>query len=222
MERRKFFTKLGLGSAAAVVTAPLLARGLAAGQQSRGSDDQESQGHHDHDPRPLTGALASATVSFGAWQSQSTTPPGGLDRYPPPPMGPPPGNVHKLIPYQVTIKVGGTVNFIIAGLHQIIVYAPGKRPDEVGLPPLFPTRPTKGLPPAVPLINDPRERLYAGLDPSTLHGGPPTEAGNPPLLDRIEVVQFTRRGRHLVICGVLPHFVNDNMYGWVNVVGGDD
>ena len=77
MERRKFFTKLGLGSAAAVVTAPLLARGLAARQQSRGSDDQESQGHHDHDPRPMTGALASATVSFGAWQNLSTTPPGG-------------------------------------------------------------------------------------------------------------------------------------------------
>ena len=31
----------------------------------------------------------------------------------------------------MTIKVGGTVNFIIAGLHQIIVYAPGKKPEEV-------------------------------------------------------------------------------------------
>lgn len=63
-------------------------------------------------------------------------------------------------------------------------------------------------------------RVYAGMDPSRVHGGPPTSVT--PLLDRVELVQFHTKGRHLVICGVLPHFVNDNMYGWVKVVGGED
>jgi hypothetical protein len=220
MKRREFVGKVGVGSAAAV--AALAGGALAKTPGAPIATNRETERHdreHDHDDRPVKGALATATVSFGQWRTDLE--PTSLDRYPPPPVGPPPGNGHKLIPHQVTIKVGGTVNFIIGGLHQVIVYAPGKRPDDVKTSPAF-TRPTKGAPPAVPLINDPEDRLYAGLDPSTLHGGPPTEAGNPPLLDRVEVVQFFRKGRHLVICGVLPHFVTDKMYGWVKVVGDDD
>jgi len=168
---------------------------------------------HNHDQRPVKGPLATATVSFGQWQTETP-----LDRYPyPPPPGPQPGNGHKLIPHQVAIKVGGFVNFVIGGLHQVIVYAPGNRPEDVNT---AVTRPTQGAPPGVPLINDSINRLYAGLDPSTVHGGPPT--ARLPLLDRVEVVQFAHKGRHLVICSVFPHFVNDNMFGWVKVVGDDD
>jgi hypothetical protein len=32
------------------------------------------------------------------------------------------------------------------------------------------------------------------------------------------VVQFPNRGTYLVICGVLPHFAVDGMYGFVRVV----
>jgi len=88
-------------------------------------------------------------------------------------------------------------------LHQVIVYAPGKDPKEVnqGL-----TRPTTGTPLGTPpLINDPVGRVFAGLDPSTQPR------------DRVEVVEFQNPGRHLVICGVLPHFV-EGMYGYVRVL----
>lgn len=210
MKRREFVGKVGVGSAAAVAA---LAGGVMAAKTPSAPGAARREGEHqDHDDRPVKGALATATVSFGQWR---TDPP--LDRHPyPPPPGPPPGNVHKLIPYQATIKVGGTVNFILAGFHQVIVYAPGKSPEEVNV---ALTRPTQGTP-GPPLINDPVDRMYVGLDPSTVHGGPPTP--RTPLIDRVEVVQFTRKGRHLVICGVLPHFVNDNMYGWVKVVGDDE
>ena len=194
MERREFVTKLGLGSVAAAAAAA-------------GALANERQ---DHDHTPVTGALATATVSFGQWRTNVP-----LDRYPPTPPGPPPGNGHLVIPQRVTVKVGGTVNFIIAGVHQVIVYAPGKRPEDVNTAAV---RPMQGLP-GPPLINDTVDRIYAGKDPSTLHGGPPTPTI--PLQDRVEVVQFHQKGLHLVICGVLPHFVNDDMYGWVQVVGDD-
>jgi hypothetical protein len=42
-----------------------------------------------------------------------------------------------------------------------------------------------------------------------------------PLRDRVEVVQFNQAGRHLVICGLQTHFL-DNMYGWVRVLADDD
>lgn len=210
MKRREFVGKVGLGSVAAV--AALAGGAMAKTPSAPGATERESE-QHDHDPRPVKGALATATVSFGSWQAGPS-----LDRYAYPQLpGPPPGNVHKLIPYEVTVKVGGTVNFVISGLHQIIVYGPGTKPEQInaGL-----TRPTQGVPPGVPLINDTVNRLYAGLDPSTVHGGPPQS--RTPLLERTEAVQFTGKGRHLVICGVRPHFVNDNMYGWVKVVGGEE
>ena len=68
------------------------------------------------------------------------------------------------------------------------------------------TTPTTGTPAGVPLINDPTDRLYRGLDPS-LHPR-----------DRIEAVTFPQPGLYLVICGIHDHFVNDRMYGFVRVL----
>ena len=61
-------------------------------------------------------------------------------------------------------------------------------------------------PPGPPLIDDPENRVYRGLDPSL----DPQE--------RVDGVQFPNRGLYLVICGVQPHFVNDYMFGYVRVV----
>jgi len=112
-------------------------------------------------------------------------------------------NAHLVMPYIATIKSGGSVAFAISGLHQVIVYGPGTRVEDVN-PNL--TRPSTGTPAGTPLINDPSNRIYAGLDPSTQPR------------DRVEVVRFPEvPGRYLVICGVQPHFVTDQMHGWVRV-----
>ena len=189
MKRREFFEKAGLGSAA-LVSMPALAKAM-----GNGNPEIKKEGAHQHEP--VNGPLANATVSFGYW-STGLTPP--LDRFPD--LGAPgKPNGHQLIPYQATIRAGGTVNFIVAGFHHILVYDDGTQPEDIDT--------TKTIPPSgqpvPPLINDTRNRIYRGLDPSRFPQ------------DRVEVVQFPNPGMFLVICGVFPHFVNDRMYGFVKV-----
>lgn len=183
MKRREFFGKAGIGSAALIAAAGV--PGVAAAPAG-------SQ-HH----APVSGPLASATVSFGQW-SAGLVPP--LDRFPNvgAPVRP---NGHLLIPHEAMIKAGGTVNFIIAGFHHVLVYGDGVQPSDIDI------NNTIGVtaPPGPPLINDPLNRVYRGLDPSLFPQ------------DRVEVVQFPNPGRYLVICGVRPHFVNDGMFGFVKV-----
>jgi hypothetical protein len=154
-------------------------------------------GREDHDShRPVDGPMANATVSFGAWP---TDPP--LDRTVPP-VGPPP-NVHQLLPYATTIKQGGSVNFVVAGFHQIAVYGPGVKPEDINASIVVPA---PGAPPTLPpFIADPANRIYRGPFPLTLPQ------------DRTEVVHFGKRGIYLVICSFVPHF-DDQMWGWVRVI----
>lgn len=182
MKRRQFVASvLGGGLAGGGLVVPAIV-----------AQDPAGQPQHDHER--VDGPLANATVSFGAW-------PLGLDRMNPPPVGPAP-NLHRLVPNLSKIQLGGTVNFIISGLHQVIVYGPGKAVEDVNANMTIPSAP--GFP---PLINDPTLRVYRGLNPALLV----------PVLDRVEAVQFTQNGLHLVICGVVPHF-RDQMYGWVEVI----
>jgi plastocyanin len=141
--------------------------------------------------------LNNATVSFGQWMS---SPP--LDRFPNF-RGSPTTNVHRITPNVVTIKAGGSVNFIVSGLHNIAIYDDGVQPTEINIALTTPT--TNPAPPIVPIINDPNNRIYRGLDP-TLQA-----------IDRVEVVNFSEPGTYLVICGLLPHFV-EGMYGYVRVL----
>jgi plastocyanin len=213
MKRREFFEKAGIGSAALVT---LAAQGRANGKENE---------HAQHNHGAISGPLATAVVSFGAWVSGPNTPQNVSNRRPN--IGATAGlpiNVHALIPNEVKIKAGGTVNYIIAGFHLIVVYGNGKRPEDVIT---SPTIPPFGAP-VPPLIEDPTDRVYRGIDPTVLPflQGPPQPAVVPPgttatfqpvLQDRVEVVHFPDPGRYLVICGVLPHF-NEGMYGYVEVI----
>lgn len=161
---------------------------------------ENSHGDHASGPRSaatIDGPLANATVSFGAWRMP-------LDRHPNV-LPPPTANQHELIPQVAKIKAGGSVNFIISGLHQVIVYDDGTQPSDINTGLLSP--PPPGPPPLPPLIDDPNGRLYRGPDPRVLL----------PVLDRVEVVHFAEPGTYLVICGVLPHF-QQGMFGFVKVV----
>jgi plastocyanin len=192
MKRRQFVEQLGIGSA--VFAAASVAQAAQNG---------------DHEHRALTGPLANAVVSFGAWPVGTAAVPVDRTVTPLAPFAP---NVHALLPQEVTIKEGGAVSFVLAGFHQVVVYAPGKDPNEVSQSVLLPI---PGAPAAVGLIDDPGGRVYRGLDPRALSPAPPA-APNLLSQDRVETVGFSRRGTYLVICSVNVHF-NDGMFGWVNV-----
>jgi plastocyanin len=174
----------------------------------------KAAGAHTHEP--VDGPLATATVTFGAWP---TDPPLDRNRNNPSPLT---QNVHQLIPNEVTIQTGGTVSFIIAGAHQVAVYANGVQPGDIRTTPDFLVSPAGGGPPI--LIDDSRHRIYRGLDFTTLPilGIPPAALPPPAspqfLTDRVEVVHFSKPGRYLVICTIVFHFLADRMYGFVSVL----
>jgi plastocyanin len=158
---------------------------------------------------------------FGDRDGQFRRVASGIDRFPN--LGAAagvPNNVHALIPNEVKIKAGGTVNFIIAGFHLVAVYDDGTQPDDINTALTVP--PTTQ--PVPPLIDDPANRVYRGIDPSVLpllqgptQQGPMGPPFQPVLQDRVEVVHFPNPGRFLVICAVLPHF-NEGMIGYVRVI----
>jgi hypothetical protein len=189
IKRRQFVRNVGLGSAAIVSAAAAAGSSMAAQGRAPGGGHQHGQ---------VEGPLASATVSFGQWPASASV---GLDRMATPnaPVAP---NGHELIPFTATIKAGGTVNYIIAGFHQIAVYAPGTKPTDINTQTLIPI---PDAPPVVGLIDDPANRIYRGISPIGLPQ------------DRVEVVHFAHPGLYLVICTVNVHFF-DNMWGMVNVL----
>jgi hypothetical protein len=153
-----------------------------------------------------------ATVSFGQWK---TDPP--LDRFPN--ASPRLNNNHQLIPNTATIKAGGSVNFIIGGFHNLIVYDDGTQPEDINVNTPTPPTTTRGPNPFPPvaLVDDPTNRIYRGLDPSLQSLDLSGAFGQ----DRVEVVWFPKPGLYLVICGIRGHFVNDGMYDFVNVLPND-
>ncbi len=152
---------------------------------------------------------SSATVTFGSWMPSRgfdidsrapALPP--LDRFPNVTNNTRFNNRHLMTPNVVYVKAGGTVNFIISGLHSVIVYDDGTLPTDIDLTQLTNTT---GTPNDIPTINDATNRIYRGLDPTRQ------------AIDRVEAVMFEKTGAYLVICGLLPHF-RGGMYGYVVVV----
>ena len=200
MKRREFVEKASLGAAALVT--------LSGTDGVRAASKSGSQQH-----ATISGPLSTATVSFGAWAMGTNRRPNivaaaGLTN-----------NVHAMIPNQVMIKAGGTVNFIVAGFHVIAIYDDGTQPTDIN-------RTITVLPfgaPAPPIIDDQNNRIYRGIDPTVMpfllgpqQQGPVGPAFQPQLQDRTEAVQFPDPGTFLVICAVQPHF-DMGMYGYVKV-----
>ena len=155
----------------------------------------DHRGHGNHDDR-IDGPLATTSVSFGAW---STDPP--LDRFPN--LNPIPRNVHELFPFEPRIKAGGSVNFVVAGFHHILIYGPGTKFGDING---TLTEAMPGAPPDFPrVVNDPVNRVYRGLSPFGLPQ------------DRVETVQLSQPGRYLAVCGFVPHF-DDRMFGFIRVL----
>jgi plastocyanin len=146
------------------------------------------------------------TVSFGQWKANEPPPPEGvgpLDRFlANPAMGA--GNNHELIPKKVTIKEGDAVNFVISGLHFAIIYDAGTKPEQIDT-----TLLVDGITTAGGIIDDPKNRIYRGFNPNAIP--------NNNQRDRAETVFFSKPGTYLVICGVLNHFVDDRMFGFIEV-----
>lgn len=123
----------------------------------------------------------------------------------------PPGSGHDrsfhskdaIRPRTTVVPAGTTVRFVVMPAHTAAVYEPGIEPEDINLSNLtFPGPP--GFP---PVLDDPDGRLdRVGLNTNFVTGAP------------VELeFTFDEPGRYLVICEVLPHFVEAKMYAWIEV-----
>jgi len=159
-------------------------------------------------------------VSFGLWNPNAdnllpTEKP--LDRL----VGDPPMGVvvaDIIIPQRVTIKEGDSVNFIIGGGHVLTIYDDGTKPEDINTSVIEPAANCPAT--AGGVFNDPNNRIYRGPCFSTSFGTTPTTTIT--RRDGVEVVQFTKPGRYLVLCSRLNHFIDSTtgefqMFGFVKV-----
>lgn len=143
-------------------------------------------------PSPL-----SATMQFGQTNVGSPfPPPQGHDRSS--------HAIDNLVPRTVVIGAGGTVTFNVpaGSVHQVAIYDDGTKPQDIDTTDT--TAGGAGCPP-VPLIDDDTNRI-AVLGAQPCAGGPTSPSHT-----------FDDPGRYLVICTFVIHFVEFQMYGWVEV-----
>ena len=117
-----------------------------------------------------------------------------------------PGNAvnHAILPDEIRVKEGGVVHFLVAGFHQVVVYNPGKTPEDVIIPGGNPQ-----------FINDATNRFYQGIAPVV--PPTPTTANPTNVINRLESVTLGDPGTYLVICNVRQHF-EDGMFAFVKVL----
>jgi hypothetical protein len=133
-----------------------------------------------------------ATVQFGRGGVGSPFPPADHD-----------ASFHAydaIRPRTVVISVGGTVTFEVAPFHYPALYEPGTQPRDIDTSDVS----FEGDCP-IPVFEDEEGRIAEG----------------PLNCPSDEVVAwsytFEEPGRYLVICQILPHFVEADMYSWVQV-----
>jgi plastocyanin len=142
-----------------------------------------------HDP-------GAATVRFGLVDVGSG--------FPPPSMHDRSDHASRtMVPGTVVIDKGGTVTFDIVNPHQISIYGPGKRPEDVDTSIRTATPAGCPNPGGNARIADPVGLVASWADPCNAPRQPIT-------------YQFDEPGRYLVICSFDPHF-QIGMYGWVVV-----
>ena len=157
----------------------------------------------------------SVTVSFGEWKIDPPVDRGNIVT-----ANPRAANNHEVLPHEIKIRAGDSINFIISGFHQIQIFE-NVSAANLQMIALNAAR-VDGI-----LVDIPDGRIYRGLNPNDQNGVdagvPRPAAGTPPVRtvrnnqDRIEVVKFAKPGHYLVACAVLPHLVNDNMYALITV-----
>lgn len=145
------------------------------------------------------GIPSHATVSFGRDDVGSAfPPPSGHD-----------ASFHakdKIRPHVVQIRAGGTVTFEMGTFHQVTIYDHGTEPEDIDVSTTIDLEAPPGTV-IIPdfLIDDPTNRIEVGpfsFEPMSWTSSEGT---------------FDEPGTYLVICRVVPHFVDANMYAWVVV-----
>jgi hypothetical protein len=135
---------------------------------------------------------------------------------------------HVILPDEIKLNQGGVVQFLVAGFHQVVVYKPGTKPEDIVVPA------------AGTFINDPTNEFYHGINPAGGPGNTQATPANPIVAgsdtrsnarNRVESVGFpatqgvvggvvvspkAEPGTYLVICNVREHF-NDGMFAFVEV-----
>ena len=137
-----------------------------------------------------------------------------------------PGNSvnHVILPKLIKVKAGGVVNFTVAGFHDVFVFKPGTKLEDLATGGVFPS-----FPPA--FVFDPTGTLPAGIAERLYYRGP-SPAGGPlatlfpapgPInnaMNRSESVAFLAPGTYLVICNIRGHLL-DGMWAQVRVSDDD-
>jgi uncharacterized cupredoxin-like copper-binding protein len=139
-------------------------------------------------PALALAAPSVATVEFGNPNAPSTAQNcfTGSATQPPEPCA---NAFHKLIPQTALISAPGTVNYELNGFHQVSVYSPGKKPQDIRV-----------MGADVGRVNDPNGRIF--------NSAPGANVTVP--------VNFTQPGKYLVICNLLSHW-EQGMWGWAEV-----
>ena len=112
----------------------------------------------------------------------------------------------KLVPRNVVISAGGTVTFLSNGVHQVMVFPEGTKPEDVPNTPGTRTG-FAGCP-----GGSAGDRYITDGDvlADPVCGGGPDTVVSP-------AGTFDTPGKYLVICAFQGHFFNRDMYGWVDV-----